>query len=144
MKPYLRVLGSMAALLTSSAALAEKTDYGALSRAAATEKTSAWAACLVLNTRMYTTSGESAELVVDAAFGECSSHEGPVRTAVLGMHMRSYLGVAGGIEAMAAVSAIAADRSLDDLRAGYRGKLLGLVMDERSAANTNQPIPARP
>lgn len=101
----------------------------------ASQRAEAWASCLVLNTRKFSPMGGSAQDTVDAAFGACAQFEAPLRTAVLGMHLGAAAGTPGGISGAVGAAEVGADRTMDSLRTGYRGKMLALVLEERAASS---------
>jgi hypothetical protein len=99
----------------------------------ATDAANAWAACIIINTRKYEKTTEPASTVVDAAMGSCAQYEGAVQTALMVMHLRKYVGIARSTGEMAMRSQDDAKASLDSMREGYRGKMLAMVMEDRSA-----------
>jgi hypothetical protein len=99
----------------------------------ATIKARAWFVCVNEGTRKYASSTkEGAETVVIAALGLCSGHESEVKLAMLAMHMKPYVGIAGSVGNMVAMAERDRDAAFNDLREGLRGKMVAAVLEERS------------
>lgn len=95
-------------------------------------KRSLWPACLVQSARKYAPSPESAETVAEAVMADCASYEREARTELLGLQLNAYQHLPGSIPDMVANAEIATDRRMDEIRRTLRGKVIGIVLEERA------------
>lgn len=96
-----------------------------------------WNLCLIDSARTFAQQPEPAGTVADAAMAKCAAYEGPVREKLFVMQMQAYTHVARSKESLVTLSENAARESFDGLRAGLRGKLIAMVMEERAATSAN-------
>lgn len=63
---------------------------------------------------------------------DCASYEREARTELLGLQLNAYQHLPGSIPDMVANAEIATDRRMDEIRRTLRGKVIGIVLEERA------------